>query len=114
VITLTYTFIPHIPCATYLPPASLSPVLMVPSLRDALPIWGQHQVGNDRNNRQHHTAPPMITQSMTTSTPVATMTDGRISRRMPRSEEHTSELQSRFDIVCRLLLEKKNITTILS
>src|SRR5699024_12708522 len=27
-----------------------------------------------------------------------------------RSEEHTSELQSRFDLVCRLLLEKKNRT----
>src|SRR5207249_8080662 len=26
---------------------------------------------------------------------------------MRRSEEHTSELQSRFDLVCRLLLEKK-------
>src|SRR5699024_11955158 len=25
-----------------------------------------------------------------------------------RSEEHTSELQSRFDLVCRLLLENKN------
>src|SRR5699024_12582042 len=28
----------------------------------------------------------------------------------PRSEEHTSELQSRFDLVCRLLLEKKKNT----
>src|SRR5207247_10629214 len=28
-----------------------------------------------------------------------------------RSEEHTSELQSRVDLVCRLLLEKKNTTT---
>src|SRR5699024_11890974 len=27
--------------------------------------------------------------------------------RLSRSEEHTSELQSRFDLVCRLLLEKK-------
>src|SRR5690606_41548235 len=27
----------------------------------------------------------------------------------PRSEEHTSELQSRENLVCRLLLEKKNI-----
>src|SRR5689334_24665920 len=26
----------------------------------------------------------------------------------PRSEEHTSELQSQFHLVCRLLLEKKN------
>src|SRR5699024_12689944 len=32
----------------------------------------------------------------------------QISRlRSKRSEEHTSELQSRFDLVCRLLLEKK-------
>src|SRR5699024_11309949 len=29
-----------------------------------------------------------------------------------RSEEHTSELQSRFDLVCRLLLVKKNQTNI--
>src|SRR5699024_11386657 len=29
--------------------------------------------------------------------------------RAARSEEHTSELQSRFDLVCRLLLEKKNV-----
>src|SRR3989440_2201367 len=28
----------------------------------------------------------------------------------PRSEEHTSELQSRSDLVCRLLLEKKKKT----
>src|SRR5699024_12612265 len=31
--------------------------------------------------------------------------------RIYRSEEHTSELQSRFDLVCRLLLEKTNVTT---
>src|SRR5699024_6702378 len=30
---------------------------------------------------------------------------------MCRSEEHTSELQSRFDLVCRLLLEKKKKKT---
>src|SRR2546429_6173901 len=29
---------------------------------------------------------------------------------LPRSEEHTSELQSRLHLVCRLLLEKKNNT----
>src|SRR5206468_11112915 len=29
-----------------------------------------------------------------------------------RSEEHTSELQSRSDLVCRLLLEKKNVVLI--
>src|SRR6266513_6439761 len=32
--------------------------------------------------------------------------------RANRSEEHTSELQSRFDLVCRLLLEKKKPTQI--
>src|SRR5438874_3451133 len=36
---------------------------------------------------------------------------GKLDRRgevAERSEEHTSELQSRRDLVCRLLLEKKN------
>src|SRR3989440_5261726 len=32
----------------------------------------------------------------------------RLSAIVDRSEEHTSELQSRSDLVCRLLLEKKN------
>src|SRR3989442_10110986 len=32
-------------------------------------------------------------------------------RHFPRSEEHTSELQSRPHLVCRLLLEKKKKTT---
>src|SRR5438874_12365077 len=32
------------------------------------------------------------------------------ARAPPRSEEHTSELQSRRDLVCRLLLEKKKKT----
>src|SRR5256712_9439651 len=32
-------------------------------------------------------------------------------RRADRSEEHTSELQSRSDLVCRLLLEKKKKTS---
>src|SRR5699024_11795502 len=31
-----------------------------------------------------------------------------------RSEEHTSELQSRFDLVCRLLLEKKKKTSMIT
>src|SRR5699024_11604853 len=33
------------------------------------------------------------------------------NRSWTRSEEHTSELQSRFDLVCRLLLEKKKNKT---
>src|SRR2546422_6043575 len=33
---------------------------------------------------------------------------------MTRSEEHTSELQSRLHIVCRLLLEKKNESSLFS
>src|SRR3712207_7499335 len=33
---------------------------------------------------------------------------GEFEERLKRSEEHTSELQSRQYLVCRLLLEKKN------
>src|SRR5438034_2065795 len=32
----------------------------------------------------------------------------KLERQLARSEEHTSELQSHSDLVCRLLLEKKN------
>src|SRR5438105_10168397 len=37
--------------------------------------------------------------------------DASILLSLPRSEEHTSELQSRVDLVCRLLLEKKKKNT---
>src|SRR5699024_11791303 len=43
----------------------------------------------------------VILPSSATMSPAPVLTSGL------RSEEHTSELQSRFDLVCRLLLEKK-------
>src|SRR2546421_4498652 len=44
---------------------------------------------------------------------IPTMTVGNVASYadVNRSEEHTSELQSRSDLVCRLLLEKKKIDT---
>src|SRR5689334_23491632 len=38
---------------------------------------------------------------------LAHLLDALIGGEVPRSEEHTSELQSQFHLVCRLLLEKK-------
>src|SRR5437868_12548394 len=60
------------------------------SLHDALPIYhfgqrGLREAGEDRELAVRQ----------------------RDDRQHERSEEHTSELQSRFDLVCRLLLEKK-------
>src|SRR5689334_23752986 len=40
--------------------------------------------------------------------PAVLLAAWRIGRTLERSEEHTSELQSQFHLVCRLLLEKKN------
>src|SRR3712207_8447618 len=40
--------------------------------------------------------------------------EGTKIERVPRSEEHTSELQSRQYLVCRLLLEKKNKSLLLA
>src|SRR3712207_7730758 len=47
--------------------------------------------------------------SSRTATPIAETATGalQMSASVPRSEEHTSELQSRQYLVCRLLLEKK-------
>src|SRR3989442_10892237 len=61
------------------------------SLHDALPIW-----------------PGPSWSSTSTARPI---TPGRrVSVSRWRSEEHTSELQSRPHLVCRLLLEKKKTT----
>src|SRR5438132_5667927 len=45
--------------------------------------------------------------NMRLAAPVLTMRCACSSRQTVRSEEHTSELQSHSDLVCRLLLEKK-------
>src|SRR5260221_8407371 len=44
---------------------------------------------------------------MCTSIAIESPSVGSLSQFGPRSEEHTSELQSHSDLVCRLLLEKK-------
>src|SRR5437870_10973974 len=55
---------------------------------------------------------PIRPDGMARPAPTTTRRLGRPRRRLlPRSEEHTSELQSRGHLVCRLLLEKKKTTT---
>src|SRR5471032_738965 len=54
-----------------------------------------------------HDALPISSASPTSSIPVTTRDSMRNRARQKRSEEHTSELQSHHEIVCRLLLEKK-------
>src|SRR5690606_39839612 len=53
----------------------------------------------------------MYTRTVYVSTASAWVTGPSRSFRGERSEEHTSELQSRENLVCRLLLEKKKETT---
>src|SRR5207249_12040704 len=51
---------------------------------------------------------PFLCSMLPVSSTVPSMNNyGATSADGNRSEEHTSELQSRFDLVCRLLLEKK-------
>src|SRR5690606_39718721 len=56
--------------------------------------------------RHDHTTTPAATRSAMASE-MAIGTTGLRRARIGRSEEHTSELQSREKLVCRLLLEKK-------
>src|SRR3712207_7452051 len=49
----------------------------------------------------------LVNRSMTAATIHAHSRPGKIAVQGCRSEEHTSELQSHSDLVCRLLLEKK-------
>src|SRR5438067_8790263 len=69
------------------------------SLHDALPISDEHGVA------QHGEPGGQPQQQDPDRRPVRRSAEAAAARL--RSEEHTSELQSRFDLVCRLLLEKK-------
>src|SRR5699024_12378271 len=86
------------------------------SLHDALPIcsphgiptrpgWNRATVVAAHDNRCCGTTSKWTTYRHPRS-PCRRAT-GTPNRNRARSEEHTSELQSRFDLVCRLLLEKK-------
>src|SRR5215467_9046498 len=63
-----------------------------------------------------HDALPISPSSATRSRPMSSMPGSRrrARARCARSEEHTSELQSPCNLVCRLLLEKKKIEDHLS
>src|SRR5690554_7497366 len=69
----------------------------------------KHNLGTDSGHQPGH-----ITKHIKATTQLQDLanqmiiTDGH-QRRFPRSEEHTSELQSRPHLVCRLLLEKKKM-----
>src|SRR5690606_41534627 len=59
-----------------------------------------------RSNRTTAVRPCRSSVSMLSGHLADHADDARIVRRPVRSEEHTSELQSRENLVCRLLLEK--------
>src|SRR3712207_9185462 len=72
------------------------------SLHDALPIWDAGLVPGPRRRRAVHREARAVPVGRRCPRPRA-----RGHRAPWRSEEHTSELQSRQYLVCRLLLEKK-------
>src|SRR5206468_10743726 len=63
---------------------------------------GRHK---DEGERGQHSA--QLHQELVKSSPIEQSGLSDRQQLDPRSEEHTSELQSRSDLVCRLLLEKK-------
>src|SRR5699024_11665137 len=84
------------------------------SLHDALPIYGAiiFYVDNSPANKftQSRLSFSFCIVDKTTISFIRNNCRSFLARSIhTRSEEHTSELQSRFDLVCRLLLEKKNI-----
>src|SRR5438067_13840731 len=77
------------------------------SLHDALPILPDLESGNILAKQlQYLAGADSAGIVLGTRVPIV-LTSRADPVRERRSEEHTSELQSRFDLVCRLLLEKK-------
>src|SRR3712207_8425541 len=82
------------------------------SLHDALPICVPGAtIPCSGSSPATWTSVPAITTAPSSSAPLGKVTRWTVSaakaRSYQRSEEHTSELQSRQYLVCRLLLEKK-------
>src|SRR5258708_28077310 len=73
------------------------------SLHDALPIWWRAACPTRRSPAPCSSRPRPSPTTLSTSTRRSTPPRAP----PPRSEEHTSELQSPDHLVCRLLLEKK-------
>src|SRR3712207_8179209 len=67
-----------------------------------------------RDRRADGWALERLMRDVTDAFPRAVWRHALSLNRLPRSEEHTSELQSRQYLVCRLLLEKKKKTLIIS
>src|SRR5699024_11542378 len=100
------------------PSPSLAPVSPL-SLHDALPISDAHRCSSPWRAPRPPPGAPLrggpfrpwssVGRRAVPEPGVLRAGGGRVRRRPRprRSEEHTSELQSRFDLVCRLLLEKK-------
>src|SRR5258706_6484519 len=77
------------------------------SLHDALPICSQANLLVKRRFPGSHTGPLKTTGYRPLDCTKDLRDHGSKKRIQCRSEEHTSELQSLTNIVCRLLLEKK-------
>src|SRR5687768_18206197 len=95
--------------------ASATPEIYTLSLHDALPIFELVAARNDAlfgpvdvkvvNGGEEMTGEDALAQVVVVDRNVHRSFSVAIDD--PRSEEHTSELQSRLHLVCRLLLEKK-------
>src|SRR5690606_39775499 len=84
------------------------------SLHDALPISAPRPRSPPPTRWRGMTPTTGTPRPSSSSAESATSANGRstppATPSRPRSEEHTSELQSRENLVCRLLLEKKQYT----
>src|SRR2546427_3316001 len=76
------------------------------SLHDALPIWPRVAPSMALPGELVKSISPLDSAVMATLAGIWIIVTFRCSR-AKRSEEHTSELQSQSNLVCRLLLEKK-------
>src|SRR5205809_1640408 len=90
--------------------ATATPDIYPLSLHDALPISLAPRPSTRRCWRKRRNA--MTTRKTKTTDQTTQLRDRCLSHFATlRSEEHTSELQSRLHLVCRLLLEKKKKET---
>src|SRR5256884_5608963 len=108
---LLFLFFLNDPAPTEISPLSLHDALPIPPERRTPPRPGSRRASSasrwrDAGSPARSTRAPR-SRSALRPRPSAPCCAPPPARPMRRSEEHTSELQSRLHLVCRLLLEKK-------
>src|SRR5262249_59506980 len=106
-VQLLHRFLSNPPAPTDLSPLSLHDALPISSSASSISLVNRPLPPTSASGRSRIASPVVRITLISMRSGATACAAASCARTMPRSEEHTSELQSLTNLVCRLLLDKK-------